>query len=94
MSRVDWRGAPHGGGPALTAAVDRVHGPTGGPVIIPEGVRNLDRSFPIRRRRRVQGQRVAGEETRDGGAIVADGASLSVVTGSVIPTAKLDADYT
>ena len=42
----------------------------------------------------MQGQRVAGEETRDGGAIVADGASLSVVTGSVIPTAKLDADYT
>ena len=33
----------------------------------------------------MQGQRVAGEETRDGGAIVADGPSSSVVTGPVIP---------
>ena len=40
------------------------------------------------------GQRVVGEETHDGGTIVADGPSSSVVTGTVIPTAKLDVDYT
>ena len=40
------------------------------------------------------GQRPTGEEVPDDGAIVADGASLSVVTGSVITIAKLDADYT
>ena len=40
------------------------------------------------------GQRPTREEAPDGGAIVADGASLSVVTGLVIPTAKLEADYT
>ena len=31
------------------------------------------------------GQRATGEEAHDGGAIVADGPSSSVVTGTVIP---------
>ena len=40
------------------------------------------------------GQRAAEEEAHDGGAIVIDGPSSSVVTDTVILTAKLDADYT
>ena len=37
------------------------------------------------RLRCVRGQQVAGEEAQDGGAIVADGLSSSVITGIVIP---------
>jgi hypothetical protein len=73
---LTWRG-----GPSPQVPVDRLHS---------EGVRAYrGRPRHIWRRRHVRGQQVAGEEAQDGGAIVADGPSSSVITGTVIP-ATLD----